>query len=103
MKKRVLGLLGLMGLVIVGSFAWHRQHAQPLTGIAQAQAASAEITATSPEALTLTEESIDALQADNSELQARIEALSHQQADADQLIALKAARLATLEKSAQKP
>ncbi|MEK6787338.1 MAG: hypothetical protein AABY68_00110 [Pseudomonadota bacterium] len=101
MKKRVLSLLGLMGLIIVGSFAWHRQHAQPLPPTAQV--AGTEAQGTSPEALTLTQESIDALQADNSELQARIEALRDQQTDADQLIALKAARLATLEKSAQKP
>jgi len=102
MKKRVLSLLGLMGLIIVGSFAWHRQHAQPLAEAAKtADMPSPE--ATSPESLTLTKESIDALQADNSELTARITALRAQQADADRLIALKAARLATLEKSAQKP
>lgn len=99
MKNRVLGLLGLIGLVVVGSFAWHRQHAQLLPAAAKA----ASTAAASPEALTLTKESIDALHADNSELQARIAALRAQQADADQLIALKAARLATLEKSAQKP
>lgn len=101
MKKRVLSLLGLMGLVVVASFAWHRQHAQPL--LAEAPAASAEAPDTSPEALTLTQESIDALDADNSELQARIDDLRNQQTDAEQLIALKAARLAELEKSAQKP
>lgn len=101
MKKRVLSLLGLMGLVVVASFAWHRQHAQPLR--TEAPVASAEIPDTSPEALTLTQESIDALDADNSELQARIDDLRNQQTDAEQLIALKAARLAELEKSAQKP
>lgn len=101
MKKRVLSLLGLMGLVVAASFAWHRQHAQPL--LAEAPAASAEAPDTSPEALTLTQESIDALHADNSELQARIDDLRNQQTDAEQLITLKAARLAELEKSAQKP
>ncbi|MES2721103.1 MAG: hypothetical protein V4688_08085 [Pseudomonadota bacterium] len=101
MKKRVLSLLGLMGLVVVASFVWHRQHAQPMP--AAPQAASAEMPNTSPEALTLTQESIDALHADNSELQARIDALRNQQSDAEQLIALKAARLAELEKPAQKP
>lgn len=100
MKKRVLSLLGLMGLIIVGSFAWHRQHAQPVTAAVGAANAATPVT---PESLTLTQESIDALHADNSELQARISALRDQQADADQLIELKAARLATLEKSAQKP
>ena len=99
MKKRVLSLLGLMGLVVVGSFAWHRQHARPMPVAAEVPAA----TVASPETLTLAQESIDALQADNSELQARVDALRNQQADADQLIALKAARLATLEKTAQKP
>lgn len=98
MKKRVLSLLGLMGLVIVGSFAWHRQHAQPVS-----VAAIPAATDSSPDTVALTQESIDALQADNSELQARIAALRNQQVDADQLIALKAARLATLEKAAQKP
>lgn len=101
MKKRVLGLLGLVGLIVVGSFAWHRQHAQPLAAARAAETSAA--TGASPEDLTLTKESIDALQADNSELQSRIAALRSQQTDADQLIALKAARLATLEKSAQKP
>lgn len=101
MKKRVLSLLGLMGLVVAASFAWHRQHAQPLP--AATPAASAEAPDTSPEALTLTQESIDALDADNSELQARIDDLRNQQTDAEQLITLKAARLAELEKSAQKP
>ena len=100
MKNRVLGLLGLMGLVIVGSFAWHRQHAQPVSVVELAT--SAEVSGASPATLALTQESIDALHADNSELQARIAALRTQQADADQLLALKAARLATLEKSAQK-
>lgn len=101
MKKRVLGLLGLMGLIVVASFAWHRQHAQPLPTVTEL--ASTESSVASPEALTLTKESIDALHADNSDLQARIAALRSQQADADQLIELKAARLATLEKSAHKP
>ena len=99
MKKRVLGLVGLMGLIAIGSFAWHRQHALALPVAAEASTAAIA----SPEALALTQESIDALSADNNELQARIEALRNQQADADQLITLKAARLAALEKIAQKP
>lgn len=96
MKKRVLSLLGLMGLIVIGSFAWHRQHAQ-------SELVAAETTAASPQTVALTQESIDALKADNSELKARVDALRNQQADADQLIALKAARLAALEKTAQKP
>lgn len=101
MKKRVLGLLGLMGLIVVASFAWHRQHAQPMPA-ADGQAGTG-MQNTSPAALALTQETIDALHADNTDLQARISALKSQQKDADQLIELKAARLATLEKSAHKP
>ena len=99
MKKRVLSLLGLMGLIIIGSFAWHRQHAQPSPAAAKTEM----VPSATPENLALTQESIDALQADNSELEARIDALRKQQADAEQLITLKAARLATLEKTAKKP
>lgn len=99
MKKRVLSLLGLMGLIVIGSFAWHRQHAQSELVVAKTSVATTAL----PQTVALTQESIDALKADNSELKARVDTLRNQQTDADQLIALKAARLATLEKSAQKP
>jgi len=96
MKKRVLGLLGLMLLVAAGSFVWHRQRAPHAPAVIQGEGVTTE-------ALTLAAESVDALKADNNELQARIEALHNQQADAEQLIALKTARLSSLEKSTQKP
>ena len=96
MKKRVLGLLGLMLLVVAGSFIWHRQSAPHAPAVTERESVT-------PEALTLAAESVDALRADNNELEARIEALCNQQADAEQLIALKTARLSSLEKSTQKP
>ena len=96
MKKRVLGLLGLMLLVAAGSFVWHGQRAPHAPTMAQSESVT-------PEVLSLAAESVDALSADNNELQARIEALRNQQADAEQLIALKTARLSSLEKSTQKP
>jgi len=102
MNKRVLGLLGLMGLVVVGSFAWHRQHALPQE-VAKQDPAAVNALPVSADTLALELESIEAIKADNADLEARIEALRLQQADADKLIALKAARLESLEKPPQKP
>ena len=102
MNKRVLGLLGLMGLVVIGSFVWHRQHA--LTGSTGAadSAASTELPVNA-NTLALEHEAIEAIKADNADLEARIEALRAQQTDADKLIALKAARLESLDSTAKKP
>jgi len=102
MNKRVLGLLGLMGLVVVGSFVWHRQHALPQE-VAKQDPAAVNALPASADTLALELESIEAIKADNADLKARIEALRLQQTDADKLIALKAARLESLENPSKKP
>jgi hypothetical protein len=102
MKKRVLGLLGLMGLVVAGSFAWHRQHAL-LPVVANQDSVASAALPVSADTLALEQESIEAIKADNADLEARIEALRLQQTDADKLIALKAARLESLENPSKKP
>ena len=67
----------------------------------QAAPAVADTQETSPVApadLALTRDSVEALRADNNELEARIAALEAEKADADRLIALKTTRLQALEK-----
>lgn len=102
MNKRVLVLLGLMGLVVIGSFFWHRQHTPPQASTPNdAPATTAQ--PVNADTVALEQEAIEAIKADNADLEARIAALRAQQADADKLIELKAARLDALDSTVKKP
>jgi len=102
MNKRVLVLLGLMGLVVIGSFFWHRQHT-PLQASTPNDAPATTAQPVNADTVALEQEAIEAIKADNADLEARIAALRAQQADADKLIELKAARLDALDSTAKKP
>ena len=107
--KRLI-ILALTIIVVFSGWRWW-QASQPAANDAEVNAESALTTskqeplampenATSAEALVLTQESVDALKAENDELESRIADLEQQSKDAQQLIELKAARLQEL---AEKP
>ena len=103
-------VLGLSVAVAAAGFLSARQsstsHGAAAETPAEASAlravpAVADTQVTSPVApadLTLTRDSVEALRADNNEMEARIAALEAEKADADRLIALKTTRLQALEK-----
>ncbi len=107
--KRLI-ILALTIIVVFSGWRWW-QASQSTTNETEINAESALTTdkheplampenATSAEALVLTQESVDALKAENDELESRIADLEQQSKDAQQLIELKAARLQEL---AEKP
>ncbi len=102
--KRLI-ILALTIIVVFSGWRWW-QASQPAANAESALTTSKQEplalpeNATSAEALVLTQESVDALKAENDELESRIADLEQQSQDAQQLIALKAARLQEL---AEKP
>lgn len=101
-------LIVLAVVVIVGFASWRWwQASQTIETATQDTESSEPLTANEPlampeqatpaEALALTQESVDALKAENDELASRIADLEQQANDAQQLIDLKAARLQALE------
>lgn len=96
MSRRALALLALIAVVATASFWWQsEQAAHPAEEALQVPPG-----ATDAERLTLTQESVDALKAENADMRSRIEDLEAQGADAERLIQLKTTRLQALEKSA---
>ncbi len=96
MSRRVLALLALVAVVATASFWWQSEQAA-----SHSEALPLPAGASAAEKLTLTQESVDALSAENADLSSRITALEAQGADAERLIQLKTARLQSLEKSAR--
>jgi hypothetical protein len=94
MSRRALVLLALVAVVAAASFWWQSEQAAD-----QKEALAIPSNASPAERLVLTQESVDALSAENAELASRIEALESQGSDAERLIELKTARLQSLEKS----
>lgn len=94
MSRRTLALLALIAVVATASFWWQSEQTDR-----QAEALPVPAHASDAEKLTLTQESVDALTAENADLNSRISALEAQGADAERLIELKTARLQSLEKS----
>jgi Tfp pilus assembly protein FimV len=103
--KRLI-ILALTIIVVFSGWRWWQASQQTEIDAESALTASEQEpllmpeNATSAEALVLTQESVDALKAENDELESRIADLEQQSKDAQQLIELKAARLQEL---AEKP
>ncbi len=98
MSRRALALLALIAVVAAASFWWQSEQAARQTAAADALPVPAG--ASDAEKLTLTQESVDALTAENTDMRSRISDLEAQGADAERLIQLKTTRLQALEKSA---
>lgn len=99
--KRLI-ILALTIIVVFSGWRWW-QASQPIDSTLKAsdqESLAMPENATPAEALVLTQESVDALKAENDELESRIADLEQQSKDAQQLIELKAARLQEL---AEKP
>lgn len=95
-------LIMLAVVVVVGFASWRWwQASQPIdvevaTDATVSEPLAMPENATPSEALALTQESVDALKAENDELASRIADLEQQSNDAQQLIELKATRLQEL-------
>ncbi|MEO6698212.1 MAG: hypothetical protein ABIR53_01935 [Paraperlucidibaca sp.] len=92
----------MLAIVVIVAFAGWRwwQASQPVSEATAQEPLAMPENATPSEALALTQESVDALKAENDELESRITDLQQQAEDAQQLIALKTTRLQEL---AEKP
>ncbi len=94
MSRRSLALLALIAVVAAASFWWQSEQAAR-----QGDALVIPANASPAEKLTLTQESVDALSAENADMASRIKDLEAQSKDAERLIQLKTTRLQSLEKS----
>lgn len=93
MSRRALALLALIAVIAAASFWWQSEQAAR-----QSEALVLPANASPAEKLVMTQESVDALAAENADLASRIKDLESQSSDAERLIELKTARLQSLEK-----
>lgn len=93
--KRLI-ILALVAIVAFAGWRWWLA-SQPSLGMTAQETLAMPDNASPAEALALTQESVDALKAENDVLESRIADLEQQATDAQQLIDLKTTRLQELE------